>query len=71
VPTTNKEYAVAITGSIKNKYTNTGTVSMEPPPPVRPSINPIKIEAIYPAISMCAKMRVCKVGFCDWHHIKS
>lgn len=44
-PTINSEYAVANTGSTPKRYTRTGTVSIEPPPPIRPSEIPITIEA--------------------------
>ena len=47
-PTINKEYDVAKTGSTCNKYTSTGTVTMEPPPPIKPSVIPITSAAIYP-----------------------
>src|SRR5699024_1319716 len=52
VPTINKEYAVAKAGDTPKKYTNTGTVSIEPPPPIKPKDNPIAIDAIYPIISI-------------------
>ena len=40
-PTINKEYAVAVTGIIFNTYTNTGTVRIDPPAPVKPKTIPI------------------------------
>jgi hypothetical protein len=44
-PTTKSEYAVAKIGSTPNKYTKTGTVKMDPPPPIRPSEIPMSSEA--------------------------
>lgn len=38
-------------GSTLNKYTNSGTVSIDPPPPISPSDKPISIDAMYPIIS--------------------
>jgi hypothetical protein len=40
-----REYAVAKTASTLNKYTNTGTVRILPPPPIRPNAIPIKTDA--------------------------
>jgi hypothetical protein len=45
-PTMNKEYAMATIGSTLNRYTKTGTVSIEPPPPINPSEIPIISEAM-------------------------
>lgn len=56
-PTMNSEYAVDKTGSIWNRYTNMGTVSMDPPPPISPSESPIKMAPIYPMISMLGLFR--------------
>jgi hypothetical protein len=42
LPTTNSEYAVLNTGLTPIKYTSTGTVRMEPPPPRMPSERPMK-----------------------------
>ena len=47
---------VESTRLILNKYNNTGTVSIEPPPPIKPSDIPINKEVIYPTISITAKM---------------
>jgi hypothetical protein len=47
-PTINREYAVASTGSTPKRYTKTGTVKMEPPPPIKPKDIPITIEANNP-----------------------
>lgn len=52
VPTIKREYAVAITGSTENRYTKTGTVKIDPPPPIIPSETPINKEAKYPATSI-------------------
>lgn len=49
-PTTNKEYDVASMGDTPNRYTKTGTVSIEPPPPINPNDMPMNNEAIYPAM---------------------
>jgi hypothetical protein len=51
-PTINKEYAVLISAPIPKRYTNTGTVNIEPPPPISPSEIPIKMDAMYPVISI-------------------
>jgi hypothetical protein len=42
VPTIKREYAVANEGVIPATYTNTGTVRIEPPPPIKPNEMPIK-----------------------------
>ena len=52
VPTINNELVVANNGFIPIRYTNTGTVSIEPPPPIIPNEMPINIDARYPRISM-------------------
>jgi hypothetical protein len=44
-PTINKEYAVAKIGLTPKRYTRTGTVKMDPPPPISPSEIPISNEA--------------------------
>ena len=45
-PTINKEYDVASTGDTLNKYTKTGTVRIEPPPPINPNEIPINKDAM-------------------------
>jgi len=50
VPTTNKEYAVAVTGLSASKYTKIGTVKIDPPPPNKPSVRPTINAPIYPNI---------------------
>ena len=40
MPTIKREYAVAVTGLIPNKYTRIGTESIEPPLPISPKIRP-------------------------------
>ena len=55
-PTTNKEYAEAVTGFNEKIYTKTGTDKIEPPPPSIPRTNPIKKALIKPKnsiISIC------------------
>jgi hypothetical protein len=43
---------VAATASMEKRYTNTGTVKILPPLPIRPKETPIKIEAMYPSNSI-------------------
>ena len=50
VPTTKREYAVAVTGFIPNKYTRMGTERIEPPLPNRPNTRPTRNAPKYPSI---------------------
>jgi hypothetical protein len=43
---------VASKGATWKKYTNKGTVKIEPPLPIRPKETPISIDAKYPMSSM-------------------
>ena len=45
IPTINNELVVANKGFIPIRYTNTGTVSIEPPLPIMPNETPMSIEA--------------------------
>jgi hypothetical protein len=45
-PTINKEYEVANTGETPNRYTNTGRVNIDPPPPISPNEIPINNAAM-------------------------
>ena len=52
-PTTNKEYAGAVSeASTPKMYTRIGTVKIEPPPPIRPKERPTKIASMYARISI-------------------
>jgi hypothetical protein len=51
-PTMAKEYVVASKGDTWKKYTNRGTVNIEPPLPIRPNEMPISIDTKYPISSM-------------------
>lgn len=55
VPTTNNEYAVAVTGLRASRYTKIGTVRIDSPPPNHPSVRPTTNAPLYPNIKsiMC------------------
>lgn len=47
---------MASVGDNAKRYTNTGTIKMEPPPPIKPNDKPTSADAKYPAISMRCKV---------------
>ena len=51
----NREYAVAVTGFIPNKYTRIGTESIDPPLPINPKIRPTINAPKNPNISSVCK----------------
>jgi hypothetical protein len=55
MPTIKSEYAEAVTGSMRNRYTRMGIDRIEPPPPSKPRIRPMPTDATYPMISINKK----------------
>lgn len=69
IPTIKREYAVDSTTSSPMRYTKTGTVRIEPPPPIKPSVAPIIKAQKKPIISMNSmnkKPRKSGVSFNDY-----